>query len=62
LFIWPVYQSDPSLAASGSCGREPGVDACQNFIETLVGPGTITASGLPFTGKVLTKYALSGSS
>src|SRR5882672_11555814 len=53
LAIWPVYQSDPSFAASGSCGREPGVAACHAFIETLDGPETTTAAGLPFTGKVL---------
>src|SRR5437879_2399292 len=50
LAIWPVYQSEPSRAAMGSCGRDPGVGACQAFIETLTGPGTSLASGLPLTG------------
>jgi hypothetical protein len=50
LVIWPVYQSEPSFAASGSCGRDPGVAACHAFIDTLRGPGTMTASGRPFTG------------
>src|SRR5712664_3944151 len=50
LAICPVYQSDPSRVASGSCGREPGVAACQIFIETLMGPGTTTASALFFSG------------
>ena len=31
-------------------GREPGVATCQAFIETFVGPGTMTASGRPWTG------------
>lgn len=50
LTICPVYQSEPSFAASGSCGREAGVATCQAFIDTFTGPGTITASGRPFTG------------
>src|SRR5712692_2082494 len=50
LAICPEYQSDPSRAASGSCGREPGVGACQIFIETLSGPLTTAAAGLPFSG------------
>ena len=58
LFIWPVYQSDPSFAASGSCGRDPGVGTCHALIETLAGPGTSTAAGLPFTGKFLAKYGV----
>src|SRR5882672_8163039 len=48
--IWPEYQSEPSDPAIGSCGRDPGVGACQIFIETLVGPATTTALTLFFSG------------
>src|SRR5262249_50610246 len=59
LAIWPVYQSEPSLAAKGSCGRDPGVGACQVLIEILAGPGIIQPAGVaPFRetfGKVLSE-------
>jgi hypothetical protein len=58
LFIWPVYQSDPSFVARGSCGREPGVGNCHDLIITCAGPGTITAAGCPFTGKFFARYGV----
>src|SRR6266704_3238744 len=58
LVIWPVYQSDPSLVARGSCGRDPGVGTCHSLIETLVGPGITTPTGLAFSGKLLVKYSV----
>src|SRR5713226_1938784 len=58
LFIWPVYQSDPSLVARGSCGRDPDVGTCHSLIETLVGPGITTPTGLSFSGKFLVRYSV----
>src|ERR1700676_436404 len=58
---WPVYQSEPSFAANGSCGRDPGVGACHSLNETSAGPSMTTPVGLPFSGKALIRYALSGS-
>ena len=58
LVIWPVYQSDPSLAASGSCGRDPGVSTCHALIETLAGPGITAPAGFDFSGKFLVKYSV----
>src|SRR6202011_6366832 len=58
---WPVYQSEPSLAANGSCGRDPGVGTCHALNEISAGPGMTTPGGLAFSGKLLIKYALSGS-
>ena len=62
LFIWPVYQSAPSLVANGSCGRDPGVGTSHSFIETLAGPGITTPAGFAFSGKFLVKYAVMVSS
>src|SRR5258707_14116595 len=56
---WPVYQSEPSLAANGSCGRDPGVGTCNFWNETSADPGTPAPAGLPFSGKPLTRQALS---
>src|SRR5207253_8758025 len=58
LFIWPVYQSDPSAAASGSWGRDPGVGTGHSLIETLAGPGITTPAGFAFSGKFLVKYSV----
>src|SRR2546422_9225947 len=58
LVIWPVYQSDPSLVASGSCGRDPGVDTCHALIETLAGPGITAPAGFPLFREVFGKYSL----
>ena len=74
--ISPVFGSTPAehigqlarctrasrrLRANGSCGRDPGVGACHSLNEISAGPGITTPSGLPFSGKLLIKYALSGS-
>src|SRR6266404_2012444 len=56
--VLPVYQIDPSLVARGSCGRDPGVGTCHSLIETLVGPGITTPTGLAFSGKFLVKYSV----
>src|SRR3989442_939891 len=56
LAMWPVYQSEPSPPAKGSCGRERGVGTCHALIETVVGPGITTPAGFPFSGKFLVKY------
>src|SRR5438128_10374633 len=58
LFIWPVYQSDPSAAASGSWGRDPGVGTGHSLIETLAGPGITTPAGFAFSGMFLVKYSV----
>src|SRR2546427_13205166 len=58
LFIWPVYQSDPSAVANGSGGRDPGVGTCHSLIETLAGPGITTPTGFAFSGKFLVKYSV----
>src|SRR2546426_171714 len=55
LAIGPVYEGEPSRAASGSCGLDPGVAACHALIDSFTGPGTSTAAGLPVTGKVLAR-------
>src|SRR5713101_3924215 len=56
--VCPVYQIDPSLVASGSCGRDPGVGTCHSLIETLVGPGITTPTGFSFSGKFLARYSV----
>src|SRR5215831_6231471 len=52
----PVYQIEPSAAASGSCGREPGVGTGHSSMAALALPGNTTASGLGFSGKFLARY------
>jgi hypothetical protein len=41
----PVYQIEPSAAASGSWGREPGVGTAHSRIVTPTPPGISTAGG-----------------
>src|SRR5262249_9814223 len=57
----PVYQIAPSLVASGSCGREPGVGTCQSLIAASTGPAMTTAAGRGRSGKFLIRYCVSGS-
>jgi hypothetical protein len=56
--ICPVYQSDPSDAASGSCGREPGVGTGHDLIEIFAGPGITAPAGFGFSGKFFARYAV----
>ena len=51
-----MYQIAPSLVASGSCGREPGVGTCQSLIAASTGPGMTTAAGRGRSGKFLMRY------
>src|SRR5262245_53696732 len=55
----PVYQIAPSLVASGSCGREPGVGTGQSSIFASTGPGMTTAAGRGRSGKFLMRYWVS---
>src|ERR1700724_1778557 len=51
LAICPVYQMDPSGAASGSWGCEPGVGTSHSFMETsILSPGAPAAPGFAFSG------------
>src|SRR3979409_1121690 len=59
--IWPLYHIVPSGAARGSCGRVPGVGNSHSLIETLTGPGTDTNLLAGFSGKLLTRYLITGS-
>ena len=45
----------PSLAKAGSCGREPGVGTLNCLMLTSTGPGTMTAAGRGFSGKLLVR-------
>src|SRR5580700_12143928 len=58
LAICPVYQTEPSGATSGSCGRDPGVGTCHSLIETSTLPGTTIASGCVFSGKFFARYCV----
>ena len=57
LAIWPVYQIVPSSAASGSCGREPGVGSVHSRNVTCAGPARTAPCGLDFSGKFSARYA-----
>src|SRR3989441_7555630 len=46
---WPVYQSEPSGASAGSCGRDPGVDTsyslmCTLRVPAIASPATVAAN------------------
>src|SRR5579864_8316206 len=43
LAAWPVYQSEPSGASAGSCGRDLGVGTSYSLIVTLSVPTAASA-------------------
>src|SRR5438874_10710535 len=70
LAFMPVYQIDPSDAASGSCGRESGVGTSHSLNVTGVLPvvtgapaegadGEAGGAGDFFSGKLLARYSVS---
>jgi hypothetical protein len=58
LVIWPVYQIAPSFAASGSCGREPGVSTGNTLISAFTGPAMTAAAGRGRSGKFFVRYSV----
>src|SRR5690348_16183982 len=48
----PVYQTDPSGATAGSCGRDPGVGSAHSVMTASTSPGTRTPGGLGLPGKL----------
>src|SRR5450631_1344985 len=55
---WPDHHSVPSGAASGSCGREPGVGTAQIRNLTFTGPSIATGLGRGNSGKDAVRYCL----
>src|SRR5246127_3819246 len=43
LAAWPVYQSEPSGASAGSCGRDLGVGTSYSLMGTLNAPTAASA-------------------